>query len=144
MYEDKFRRFSALVARADKALLRAKAMNTRSSVLRGVHVSCLLELLEHPDGLTSGELAGACGVDRRRFRAWPPQLTEQGLIEGPGRESSAATRTAAPDGRGPRRATAMIGIVDDKLERVASGLSAGDLETFYRVFGTIVERLEQI
>ena len=38
----------------------------------------------------------------------------------------------------------MIGIVDDKLERVASGLSAGDLETFYRVFGTIVERLEQI
>ena len=58
MYEDKFRRFSALVARADKALLRAKAMNVRSFGLRGVHVSCLLELLEHPDGLTSGELAG--------------------------------------------------------------------------------------
>ena len=50
MYEDKFRRFSALVARADKALLRAKAMNVRSFGLRGVHVSCLLELLEQLPG----------------------------------------------------------------------------------------------
>ena len=145
MYEDKFRRFSALVARADKALLRAKAMNVRSFGLRGVHVSCLLELLEHPEGLTSGELAGACGVDRAQISRLASELTEHGLIEGPGREVQRRYRgrlRLTDEGRAA--ATAMIGIVDDKLERVASGLSAEDLETFYRVFGTIVERLEQI
>ena len=45
MYEDKFREFSALVARADKALLKAKAEYVKPFGLRGVHVSCLLALL---------------------------------------------------------------------------------------------------
>ena len=33
---------------------------------------------------------------------------------------------------------------DEKLEQVASGLDAKELETFYSVFRTIVERLEKI
>ena len=77
MYEDKFREFSALVARADKALLRAKAEYVRPFGLRGVHVSCLLALLNAGEGLTASELSARCEVDRAQIsrsfslrRAW--------------------------------------------------------------------------
>ena len=66
MYEDKFREFSALVARADKALLRAKAEYVRPFGLRGVHVSCLLALLNAGEGLTAARWTG------RRFPACSP------------------------------------------------------------------------
>ena len=46
MYYERFREFSGLISRAEKALQRAKAENVRGYGLRGVHVSCLLTLLE--------------------------------------------------------------------------------------------------
>lgn len=145
MYEDRFREFSSLVARADKALLRAKAEHVRQFGLRGVHVSCLLELLNTPDGLTSSELAASCGVDRAQVSRVAAELTGLGLISGPDPEGRIRYRgrlRLTDEGRSA--ASAMLGIVDEKLERVAAGLSPGELETFYRVFGTIVERLERI
>ena len=45
MYSERFREFSGLISRAEKALQRAKAENVRGYGLRGVHVSCLLTLL---------------------------------------------------------------------------------------------------
>ncbi len=145
MYEDKFRQFSGLVARADKALLRAKAENVRAFGLRGVHVSCLLELLDSPEGLTAGELSSRCGVDRAQVSRVAAELTGLGLISSPdpgARRRYRGRLRLTTEGRSA--AAAMLGIVDEKLERVAAGLSEEELDTFYRVFGTIVERLERI
>ena len=145
MYEDKFREFSALVARADKALLRAKAEYVRPFGLRGVHVSCLLALLNAGEGLTASELSARCEVDRAQISRVLSELTERGLVGGTdsdGRRRYRGSLCLTEEGR--RTATAMIGIVDDKLEQVASGLDAKELETFYSVFRTIVERLEKI
>ena len=63
MYAERFQEFSGLISRAEKALQRAKAENVRGYGLRSVHVSCLLALYEHEEGLTGTELAAVCGVD---------------------------------------------------------------------------------
>ena len=96
MYEDKFREFSALVARADKALLKAKAEYVKPFGLRGVHVSCLLALLNAAGGLTASELSERCGVDRAQISR---VVSEPGLRHG-GRRTAALPRQPLPDGRG--------------------------------------------
>ena len=89
MYSERFREFSGLISRAEKALQRAKAENVRGYGLRGVHVSCLLTLLEQGRGLPASELAALCGVDRALVSRIASELMGLGLI-----------REAAP---GPRR-----------------------------------------
>ena len=61
-----FRRSAALY-RGRRRLQRAKAENVRGYGLRSVHVSCLLALYEHEEGLTGTELAAVCGVDRAQI-----------------------------------------------------------------------------
>lgn len=72
MYEDKFREFSALVAPGGQGPLKAKAEYVKPFGLRGVHVSCLLALLNAAGGLTASELSERCGVDRAQIPAWCP------------------------------------------------------------------------
>ena len=62
MYAERFREFSGLVSRAEKALQRVKTENVKDYGLRGVHVSCLLALHERPEGLTATELASVCAA----------------------------------------------------------------------------------
>lgn len=145
MYEDKFREFSALVARADMALLKAKAEYVKPFGLRGVHVSCLLALLNAAGGLTASELSERCGVDRAQISRVVSELTERGLVCGTadgGRRRYRGSLCLTEEGK--KTAAAMLGIVDEKLELVAAGLDAKELEIFYSVFGAIVERLENI
>ena len=80
MYAERFQEFSGLISRAEKALQRAKAENVRGYGLRSVHVSCLLALYEHEEGLTGTELAAVCGVDRAQISRVATELTGMGLI----------------------------------------------------------------
>ena len=82
MYMDRFREFSSLISRTEKALQKAKAEYVRGYGLRGVHVSCLLALYERPEGLPATELASVCGVDRAQVSRVVSELTEMGLISG--------------------------------------------------------------
>ena len=75
MYAERFQTFSGLISRAEKALQRAKAENVRGYGLRSVHVSCLLALYEHEEGLTGTELAAVCGVDRAQISRVAAELT---------------------------------------------------------------------
>ena len=70
MYAERFQTFSGLISRAEKALQRAKAENVRGYGLRSVHVSCLLALYEHEEGLTGTELPRSAAWTGRRSLAW--------------------------------------------------------------------------
>ena len=80
MYAERFREFSGLVSRAEKALQRVKTENVKDYGLRGVHVSCLLALLEQGRGLPASELAALCGVDRALVSRVASELMGLGLI----------------------------------------------------------------
>ena len=80
MYAERFREFSGLVSRAEKALQRVKTENVKDYGLRGVHVSCLLALHERPEGLTATELASVCGVDRAQISRVTAELRGLDLV----------------------------------------------------------------
>ena len=142
MYSERFREFSGLISRAEKALQRAKAENVRGYGLRGVHVSCLLTLLEQGRGLPASELAALCGVDRALVSRIASELMGHGLIReaapGPRRRYRGALELTQ---EGRETAEEMSAIVDEKLQRVSGDIPPGVLSAFSRVLGTIEERL---
>lgn len=145
MYAERFREFSGLVSRAEKALQRVKTENVKDYGLRGVHVSCLLALHERPEGLTATELASVCGVDRAQISRVTAELRGLDLVceasPGPRRRYRGALKLTE---EGRAAAAEMAGIVDEKLQRVSGDIPPEELTVFYRVFGAIVERLEKL
>lgn len=145
MYSERFREFSGLVSRAEKALQRVKTENVKDYGLRGVHVSCLLALHERPEGLTATELASVCGVDRAQISRVTAELRGLDLVceasPGPRRRYRGALELTE---EGRAAAAEMAGIVDEKLQRVSGDIPPEELTVFYRVFGAIVERLEKL
>lgn len=145
MYAERFREFSGLVSRAEKALQRVKTENVKDYGLRGVHVSCLLALHERPEGLTATELASVCGVDRAQISRVMAELRGLDLVceasPGPRRRYRGALELTE---EGRAAAAEMAGIVDEKLQRVSGDIPPEELTVFYRVFGAIVERLEKL
>ena len=145
MYAERFREFSGLVSRAEKALQRVKTENVKDYGLRGVHVSCLLALHERPEGLTATALASVCGVDRAQISRVTAELRGLDLVceasPGPRRRYRGALELTE---EGRAAAAEMAGIVDEKLQRVSGDIPPEELTVFYRVFGAIVERLEKL
>lgn len=145
MYAERFREFSGLVSRAEKALQRVKTENVKDYGLRGVHVSCLLALHKRPEGLTATELASVCGVDRAQISRVTAELRGLDLVceasPGPRRRYRGALELTE---EGRAAAAEMAGIVDEKLQRVSGDIPPEELTVFYRVFGAIVERLEKL
>lgn len=145
MYAERFREFSGLVSRAEKALQRVKTENVKDYGLRGVHVSCLLALHERTEGLTAMELASVCGVDRAQISRVTAELRGLDLVceasPGPRRRYRGALELTE---EGRAAAAEMAGIVDEKLQRVSGDIPPEELTVFYRVFGAIVERLEKL
>ena len=145
MYAERFREFSGLVSRAEKALQRVKTENVKDYGLRGVHVSCLLALHERPEGLTATELASVCGVDRAQISRVTAELRGLDLVceasPGPRRRYRGALELTE---EGRAAAAEMAGIVDEKLQRVSGDIPPEELTVFYRVVGAIVERLEKL
>ena len=145
MYAERFREFSGLVSRAEKALQRVKTENVKDYGLRGVHVSCLLALHERPEGLTATELASVCGVDRAQISRVTAELRGLDLVceasPGPRRRNRGALELTE---EGRAAAAEMAGIVDEKLQRVSGDIPPEELTVFYRVFGAIVDRLEKL
>ena len=145
MYAERFREFSGLVSRAEKALQRVKTENVKDYGLRVVHVSCLLALHERPEGLTATELASVCGVDRAQISRVTAELRGLDLVceasPGPRRRYRGALELTE---EGRAAAAEMAGIVDEKLQRVSGDIPPEELTVFYRVFGAIVERLEKL
>ena len=129
MYAERFQTFSGLISRAEKALQRAKAENVRGYGLRSVHVSCLLALYEHEEGLTGTELAAVCGVDRAQISRVAAELTGMGLIceaaPGPRRRYRGAL-TLTEEGRELTAQIAPLVERSRKLERYYSERRAAD------------------
>ncbi len=113
--------------------------------LRSVHVSCLLRLLDAPDGLSATELSALCGVDRAQISRVTADLASRGLVceTAPGmkrRYRGSLTLTAA----GRAQALDMREIVAEKLNAVSGGLDPDKLSVFYEVFHRIDDKLDGI
>ena len=106
--------------------------------LRSVHVSCLLRLLDAPDGLSATELSALCGVDRAQISRVTADLASRGLVceTAPGmKRRYRGSLTLALE---------MREIVAEKLNAVSGGLDPDKLSVFYEVFHRIDDKLDGI
>ena len=101
--------------------------------------------MEQERGLPASELAALCGVDRALVSRVASELMGLGLIReaapGPRRRYRGALELTQ---EGRETAEEMSAIVDEKLQRVSGDIPPEELAAFYRVLGTIVERLEAL
>lgn len=142
---ERFYEFTGLVSRSYKALRRAQEKYTRDFGLRSVHVSCLLRLLDAPDGLIATELSSRCGVDRAQISRVTADLAARGLIceaEPGAKRRYRGSLTLTDTGR--ELAMELKNIVVEKLGAVSSSLDAQKVATFYEVFREIVDKIDDI
>lgn len=142
---ERFCTFTLLVSGAYKALRRAQEKYTRRLGLRSVHVACMLQLLGSGEGLSATELSRLCGVDRAQVSRVVGELERAGLLceAAPGGKRRYRGSLLLTDA-GREQAEAMSGIVSSKLAEVSAELRADEVETFYKVFRKIADKLENI
>ena len=142
---ERFNTFVLLVSRAYKSLRRAQEKYTRAFGLRSVHVTCMLQLHAAESGLNATELSRMCGVDRAQISRVVSELEGAGLVRAsePG-EKRRYRGVLELTERGREMAAGMDAIVSEKLDAVASGLDSADVETFYKVFRQIADRLDEV
>ncbi len=142
---ERFNEFTGLVSRTYKALHRAQEKYMRDFGLRSVHVSCLLRLLDAPEGLSATELSARCGVDRAQISRVTAELEARGLVceTAPGaKRRYRGSLTLTDYGRG--QAAEMKEIVAEKLNAVSGSLDQEKLAVFYEVFHQIADKLDGI
>ena len=108
-------------------------------------MSCLLRLLDAPDGLIATELSSRCGVDRAQISRVTADLAARGLIceaEPGAKRRYRGSLTLTDTGR--ELAMELKDIVVEKLGAVSSSLDAQKVATFYEVFREIVDKIDDI
>ena len=142
---ERFYEFTGLVSSSYKQLRRAQEKYTKEFGLRSVHVSCLLRLLDAPEGLSATELSARCGVDRAQISRVTAELEHWGLIceTDPGVKRRYRGSLILTE-RGRAEAEELSGIVVEKLAAVSSSLDQAKVATFYEVFRERASQLEDI
>ena len=105
----------------------------------------MLQLLGASEGLSATELSRLCGVDRAQVSRVVGELERAGLLfkAAPGSKRRYRGSLLLTDA-GREQAEAMSGIVSSKLAEVSAELRADEVETFYKVFRKIADKLENI
>ena len=143
-YDDRFVRFSMATDAIAKALQKYKNDCLAPFGLRSMHLMTLHCLWRNPEGITPGDLARLCGVDKAFVSRVTGELTELGYV---GREEDTRQRrrrlTLTERGRGVMER--IDGILAYSIERITEGVSREQLEIFYGVlerFGGNLSALE--
>ncbi len=137
----RFEQFTASVGRVYKCIQRIKSREMDEFGLRGAHVMCLYFLGRSPEGLTSGELAAACGEDKAAISRAVRELGEKELVrvdETVKRYRAKVRLTQA----GQEMVRRMEQVITQVVAQADRGLTDGERETFYRVFDVISNNLQ--
>ena len=112
--------------------------------LRSTHASCFFRICEANDGLTSTELAEACGVDKAFISRVTAELIEKGHIaKADGTEGKYKIKFELTEsGRQINRE--IVNIVMECIDKVDAHISVKKLEIFYELLGGIDRGIETL
>lgn len=141
---DRFIRFSIATDTILKNIQKYKNDRLASFGLRSMHLMFLYCLDKAQEGLTPVELAKSCGVDKALISRISTELRDKGYIDyaDPGnRADSRYKRRITLTEAGRSVMDVVNSIISDSVERIASGVSGEQLETFYAVLAMFAENL---
>ena len=140
----RFETFVTAIAQINRSIQRIKNREMAAMGLKGTHVMCVFQLRQHPEGLTTTQLAQLCDEDKAAVSRALAELEAQGLT------------TAAPT-PGPRRYRTPILLTEkgcqvadqvdsrimEAVRLAAQGYSAQERDNFYRVLLQVAENLQR-
>ena len=141
MKHDRLDEFMTLVVSASRSVTKLKGSYMANYGLGSTHTMCIRKLHASKDGLTRTQLAENCELDKAQVSRIINELSDKKyVIEGLGRSSYKKKIVLTEDGK--KVAEDINRIVLDINGFVSGKISDQEIETFYRVFGTICENLK--
>ena len=142
MESSRFEVFMGLLGSATKSIQRLKNARMDAFDLSAAHTDCLCALASATSaGLTQTQLAARLGMDRAQISRVLRDLRARAYVCAGGTPGYKSPYRLTEDGR---HIAAQIGDIIDEVRRYVSGSIPGaEIESFYRTFGVIAERLSQ-
>ena len=106
----------------------------REQGLRSTHASCFFRICEAENGLSSTELAEACGVDKAFISRITNDLKKMGYVDYSSEEKTVHYKRKlflTPSGNSIM--SSVNEIITESVDRITSGISPEELEVFYSV-----------
>lgn len=144
MARERFEDFVGLVEGLHKEVVRIKAREAERLGFRGADVMCLYRLARHPEGLAASELARRCDVSRAAMSRTVARLSEGGLVEVGGPDSSRYRAAVRLTPAGEAAVAPMGRIVSAVLDRTGEALGRERREQMYESMALVLETLRAI
>lgn len=145
MMTDQFEKFVNSITQLYRCIQKIKNREMTELGLKGTHVMCLFHLKRHEEGLTAVELSNLCLEDKAAISRAISDLSREGLVA---QEESGAKRKYRSRIRlteaGKSAASKMVQIIESAVEKGRVGLSAGELDAFYKALNVISKNLQAV
>lgn len=141
---DGFIRFSITTDKILKKIQKYKNDQLAEFGLRSMHLMFLYCLAKSDDGMTAGELAKSCSVDKAFISRISTELRDLGYVDyDPAKndETSRYKKRLSLTDKGHEIMIAINEKVHTAVERIDLGITPMQLETFYRVLDKMDENL---
>ena len=138
MDSERFSPFVLFIERISKNIKRIADEKMEPYGLRSSHVMCILQLAKNEEGLSSGALAEACGVDKAFISRITSELMEKQYIEKDEKSATGKYKTKlvlTESGKEVNRV--IVGILDDCFRSVDANLTQKKLSVFYDVLARV-------
>ena len=145
MMTDQFEKFVNSITQLYRCIQKIKNREMTELGLKGTHVMCLFHLKRHEEGLTAGELSSLCLEDKAAISRAISDLSHEGLVtqEEAGSKRRYRSRIHLTDS-GKSVAAKMVKIIENAVTKGGAGLSAGELDTFYKALNVISSKLRAV
>ncbi len=143
MEDIRFEKFALLIDGMQKCIQKFKMTIAPTLGVKSVHVLWIYELLIHPEGLTSAELAVKSNIDPSLISRELASLKRRGYIirENPSGKRSYNSRIKLTD-EGKELANRIMALALDVQFKVNGGISSEELHIFYSVLERLLDNFE--
>ena len=144
MDKERFTPFVLYIERISKNIKRVADDKMAPYGLRSAHVMCILQIGKTENGLSSSELAEACGVDKAFISRVTAELIEKGHIaKADGTEGKYKIKFQLTDS-GKEIYKEIVNIVMGCIDTVDTHISVQKLEIFYELLSGIDRGIEAL
>lgn len=146
--EERFFRFSIAMETITKKLQKYKNAQMSPYGLHSMHVMFLCSLGKSEDGMTAGELAKACGVDKAFISRTATDLRERGFVDFASRDETKREKQYKKKLiltlRGKEVMDEISQIVKDTVDKATAGIDFEQFDVFYGVMEKLSGNLTSI
>ncbi len=145
MDSERFSPFVLYIERISKNIKRIADEKMAPYGLRSSHVMCILQLSKNAQGLSSGALAEACGVDKAFISRIASELMEKKYIMKDEENATGKYKTKfILTESGKEVNQVIVGVLDECFKTVDASLTQKKLSVFYDVLAKVDSGIEKL